>query len=251
MGRTITPEIIRLAKVDSTNRYAADLLRNGDVEEGTVIVADKQYAGKGLDKNQWESEPGMNLTLSLVLHPDFLRPEAQFMLTKTISLGVLDFLQELMPGKKDISIKWPNDIYIGNGKVCGMLISNAIKSEVILWSIVGIGVNINQMKFISDAPNPVSVAKVTGRSYDLGQCLDMLLRSVLERYSQLSSSGNQRIDMDYLRFLYRLGTIGDYIYRGQKIRAASKGVDANGRLEMKTINGEDLVCDLKEVSFVL
>ena len=186
--------ILRIPETDSSNNYAANLLLTKRLTEGIVLVADSQIDGMGQASNKWESEPGKNLTFSIVLFPEFLEISRQFELSKAISLGVSDYLTELID---NVSIKWPNDIYIGNCKVAGILIENSVRLRTISTCIVGIGLNINQQLFLSDAPNPCSLFQITGKEYDLKESLSDLCLKIDSRYQQLRTGEFRKIDEDY------------------------------------------------------
>lgn len=204
----IGKNIIEIEETGSTNLYASDLLRSKEIPEGTVISAFRQSSGRGLGSNSWESEAGKNLTISIILYPSFLPIEKQFMLNKVVSLGVYDIITKLIENtnslvnKSIVKIKWPNDIYIGDKKVSGILIENAIIGNKFLHSIVGIGININQEIFLSDAPNPVSLKNITGKEYGLKECLELLCSYLDKRYFQLKNDNYKAIDKDYLSTLY-------------------------------------------------
>lgn len=238
--------IERVDELDSTNNYAAALLLTKRPPDGSVIVANSQVGGRGQATNKWESEPDCNLTFSITLYPDFIEITKQFEISKAISLGVVDFLKDFV---EDVAIKWPNDIYIGKGKVAGMLMEYSIRKNKISSCIVGIGLNVNQIKFISDAPNPVSISQVTGLTYDLEDCLSALLRKIDSRYHQLSELRLQEIDDDYEQLLYRRGGWFPYSSKGGDFEGKILGVDENGLLMIETRNQTVLKFDYKEVSF--
>jgi BirA family biotin operon repressor/biotin-[acetyl-CoA-carboxylase] ligase len=238
--------IERIDELDSTNNYAASLLLTKRPPEGTVIVANSQVGGRGQASNKWESEPDRNLTLSIVLFPDFMEITKQFEISKAISLGVVDLLKDLV---NDVSIKWPNDIYIGKKKVAGILMEYSIRKSKISSCIVGIGLNINQLKFISNAPNPVSLSQVTGVTYDLDDCLSVLLRKLDSRYHQLSELKLQEIDNDYEQILYQRGIWSSYSAKGSDFEGKILGVDEDGLLMIEARNQTVLKFDYKEVSF--
>ena len=132
--------VVLLEQVGSTNNYATSQVRENEVEEGTVFLAVNQTLGRGQQTNKWESENGKNLTLSIVLHPDFLEIKDQFLLSKVVCLGIASFLSKYVGA---VSIKWPNDIYVENRKICGILIENAIMNGRFSSSVVGIGLNVS------------------------------------------------------------------------------------------------------------
>jgi BirA family biotin operon repressor/biotin-[acetyl-CoA-carboxylase] ligase len=241
--------IIRLESVDSTNRFAMKELEEHLLPEGCLIVTSDQYAGRGMGQNQWESEPGKNLTFSVVLYPDFLKLDKQFMLNKMVSLALYDFVSKLL-GKKQVRIKWPNDLYIGDSKVAGILINNILRGTTFISSVVGIGINMNQELFISDAPNPVSLKNITGRDYDLDRCLTDLCQKLDQRYNTLKKGQFVELDEDYHAHLYRLGRFYPYLIRNHKIDACIEGVDEYGHLLLKTINGTEWLAHQTEIVFL-
>jgi len=243
-------KIIRLDSVTSTNVYLINLLKKGFLQEGTLVISDNQYAGKGLDKNVWESENGKNLTFSVILHPDFLPAEKQFMLTKAISLAVCRFIKMYIVDEH-VKIKWPNDIYIENQKVAGILINNSIQGSQMIYSVVGIGININQTAFLSDAPNPVSLAIKNNKIYDLEDCLNQLCRCLDTFYYSLQTKKWKIIDREYLTGLYQYQLPKTYYYKEKEIQATITGVSAFGKLQLTIISGEKIECDLKEIGFIV
>jgi len=247
--KTGIPAIV-LHSVSSTNAYAADLIAKGQASDGLVIRAIEQTAGKGQDDRGWESEPGKNLTISIVFKPAGLMPVKQFMLNKIASLAVYEFLTAKL-NDAEIFIKWPNDVYIGNKKAAGILINNTIAGNEICWSVTGIGININQTRFLSNAPNPVSLKQFTGITYNLDNCLvelcacyDFWIRNLLNRNYNL-------IDHKYLQVLYRLNVQTGFIYQGQCINAMIAGVGEFGHLILKLPDGSELICDLKEIQMII
>ncbi len=247
---TLGSHIIELKSTASTNKYAVKMLEDERPEEGTVIITDEQTAGTGTDANLWESEPGKNLTFSLIIYPDSLHPEKQFYLNKVFSLGLYDSLKEILP-KAGISVKWPNDIYIEDKKVAGILIRNSIRDNTFIYSVIGIGVNVNQKIFRSDAPNPVSLKPYTGHDLDLKMVLQHVCKRCNERLLSLYDKDFRKLDRDYLRAQYRFGEYAEYIFQGKKIMASIRGVSEFGKLILELSGGRFLECDLKEVEFVL
>jgi BirA family biotin operon repressor/biotin-[acetyl-CoA-carboxylase] ligase len=175
---THTPlNIIKLDEVNSTNTAMA--LMGDEAVHATVLRAVTQSAGRGQRGNSWESEPGKNLTFSICLRPQHIPARTQFELSMAVSLGVVHALDAFIDPKR-VKIKWPNDIYVDDLKIAGILIENSIDGTVIRRSIVGIGLNINQLTFVSDAPNPVSLAALTDRTYDLDAMLTHVCQHVVD-----------------------------------------------------------------------
>lgn len=245
----LIPPIIRLPETKSTNSYAIEIISKERPEEGCVIITDHQTAGKGTDANTWESESGKNLTFSIILYPK-LATDQQFILNKAISLGIYDFLISILPDYK-VSIKWPNDLYIENKKVCGILIQNSVMGNKFEYMVAGIGLNVNQTHFTSNAPNPVSLKMVTGVEYNLDEILQQLLTSVFNRYNPIKPGTARKIENDYQRALYRLGEWHEYLLKDTNVNAMITGTNAYGQLVLENENGENVVCDLKEVKFII
>ncbi len=243
------PAIIRLPATKSTNSYAIELLSKDHPEEGCVIITDHQTEGKGTDTNTWESEKEKNLTFSLILYPK-LAADQQFMLNKAISLGIYDFLVAEIPAHR-ISIKWPNDLYVEDEKICGILIQNSVIGNSLQYMVVGIGLNVNQTLFISNAPNPVSLKMITKQEYNLEEMLQKLLRSVSERYLAAKTITKGKIETDYQKSLYRILEWHDYLIKGINQRLRITGTTVYGQLVLENEAGETIVCDLKEVRFII
>ena len=238
--------IYRIAQTESTNNYAATQLLTNSLPDGAVIITDSQIDGRGQGLAKWESEPGENLTFSIVLYPNFMEVGNQFELSKVISLGVFDFLSAFTT---DVSIKWPNDIYIGNGKVAGILIENSIRVNKISSSIIGIGLNINQQFFRGDAPNPVSLGQITQETYDLDELLAQLCEKIDFRYRQLAENQILKIDTDYAAILYRRDLWAHYSDENGDFEGRILGVDQIGRLQIETRLGKINRYQFKEVTF--
>ena len=192
---------------DSTNSCAARLLQKGHLSEGTIIYTNYQSAGRGQKQNTWESEDGKNLLFSIVLYPELVKPEDQFIISMSVSLGVCDFLKSFIPACK---IKWPNDIYTVNDKIAGILIENSISENTLKSTIAGIGLNINQERFSHDILNPVSLKMLTGKEHDLDLCLKQIAFFLDSRYKQLLSGSRDEIRNEYIAYLYRLGEWHNY-----------------------------------------
>lgn len=237
--------------LESTNKYC-ELLDMNEVKEFTVICAREQTAGIGQRGNCWHAEAGSNLTFSMVLKPEFLPVENQYMLTKAVSLGLVEGIEPYLPNTT-VRIKWPNDIYVGNKKICGILISNKVKGANLSVSIVGIGLNVNQTVFPDWVPNPVSIKQVSGRDESLEVVLKRVVDAVELRYIQLRDgwfSGVGEMDKEYLSRLLFLGREMPYKYHEKEIMATIVGVNRFGHLELVTDSGDTITCQLKELKFL-
>jgi BirA family transcriptional regulator, biotin operon repressor / biotin---[acetyl-CoA-carboxylase] ligase len=244
----IGSDLLFFENLPSTNSYAAVLLKRESPKEGTIVYTNFQTAGKGYSGNSWESEDGKNLLISIILYPDFINPSEQFSISMAISLGICDFLMRYIPG---CSVKWPNDIYIYNDKIAGILIESAIIADKLEYSIAGIGLNINQEKFISPAPNPVSLKQISGKTFDLHISLAQLAEDLDCRYKQLIAGNNVQIRKEYELMLYRLNNWSDFrdingIFTGRIL-----GIGDYGSLKIETVDSMIREYSFKEVEFIL
>ena len=247
MDQIIGNLIVRLEVTDSTNNYANQQIRENGLSEGTVFLAHEQTAGRGQQKNRWESEPGENLLFSIVLCPDFLEIRHQFMLSKVITLGIYRALNKYVDSLK---IKWPNDIYAGNQKLGGILIENSIMSGLLKSAVVGIGLNVNQTIFYSDAPNPVSLQLLTNQHYDCEIILSEILSGINWYYSILRDGKDEEIDQEFISVLYRLNEKHFYKTEDEIFEGEIIGVNEIGQLLIRRNNGEVLEFHFKEVEFL-
>jgi BirA family biotin operon repressor/biotin-[acetyl-CoA-carboxylase] ligase len=230
-------KIIRLSEVDSTNTYAREILKKfSTVVEGTTIVAGYQTSGSGQDGKIWESHKGKNILMSIILQPDFLKPDQIFYLNISIALAVYDFVKSF--DISSVSIKWPNDIYAGDRKIGGLLIQNEIEYNRLKNSIAGIGVNVNQELFGADIPNPVSLKNLLNRETDVNACLADLLDCIENRYDQLKKKKFDELYSNYHNALYLLGREALFLdIRGEEFRGIIDGVRTDGRIRMITPQG--------------
>ncbi|MGD9992018.1 MAG: biotin--[acetyl-CoA-carboxylase] ligase [Salinivirgaceae bacterium] len=240
--------IIQVKQVESTNDQLKKFIIEDDIPEGFVVVTDNQTGGKGQGTNTWESEPGKNLTLSLLLRPEFLEAEKMFLISKVVSLGIIDYLNTI---RKCFSIKWPNDIYYRNKKVGGILIENQIQGNTIKYSVIGIGINVNQEKFLSDAPNPISLKTIFGKEIALHECLESVLQQIGIWYDLLADGFTDDINQRYFDHLFRNQDYHDFSANGEVFHACIKSVEADGQLVLKTPQGEIRRFYFKELEFVL
>ena len=169
--------------LNTTDSTSLELRRRMSAEElphGYCISADFQTAGHGQATNRWESEDGKNLLFSLLLRPIIIPAAEQFVITELVTLAIINVLQDYI--RQRITIKWPNDIYVGDKKLCGILIENALCGSTIDTCIVGIGININQELFVSDAPNPVSLKQLNGRDNDREEIFGEIYKNIIRYY---------------------------------------------------------------------
>lgn len=234
--------LLYVPECHSTNAEALTLLQNSQhVAEGTVIITDNQTAGRGQRGNTWESEPGKNLTFSIILKPVFLHPKDQFKLNMAVSLGLYDYLTAQV---KDVKIKWPNDMMIGSQKACGMLIENQLSGSHIQSTIVGIGLNVNQERF--SLPTPTSMATKKGQPFVLNDVLAELLQWIEGRYLQLRA--NIDLKEEYVAALYAVGEKRSFKSGGEVFEGIISGINSAGLLEIQIAESKRYF-DLKQVQF--
>lgn len=247
MEQIIGKHIIRLHITESTNNYANSQLRENDVAQGTVFLAYEQSAGRGQRANFWESEPGQNLTFSIVVYPHFLDIRRQFMLSKAVTLGIYRALTKYVD---NLHVKWPNDIYAGNQKLGGILIENSIMYSSIKNAVIGIGINVNQTHFLSTAPNPVSLKTLTNQEYDCELVLSEILSQIDFYYSMLQKGEQEFIDLEFISVLYRLHEKHWFKADHETFEGQITGVNDIGQLLIQKENGQILDFHFKEVEFL-
>jgi len=237
--------------VASTNTIAIEGLSTGQLGEGDIIWADEQWQGKGNGSNSWESEAGKNLTFSLVVSPHFLPPDEQFILTQMVSLVLLDTLKVLLP-KQKCSIKWPNDIYVNNKKIAGVLIQNIIKGSLFDSSVIGVGFNVNQEIFHSDAPNPVSLIHFTNQVTDLFPLLEKIADKISDYYEMIKSNTlSASIKEKYNHALFQKNVWASYEDEHGIFEGCITGVDIFGRLQIQDRSKKIRLFAFKDVRFII
>lgn len=248
-GLFIGQNLLTLKEVDSTNTFLKNLLSNSKpLPEGTVIMADDQFAGRGQQQNKWFTEAGKNLTFSILLTPFFLNLKQQFSLTQAISLGVAKSLQYV--AGNGVKIKWPNDIYYQNKKLGGILIENMVQGQKVNNSVIGIGLNINQQQFPAYLPQATSLRQILQTDYDLKALLSDICSHIEAYYLQLKAGKTSEIDQDYLSCLYGLNEPGQFASNGAVFEGTITGVTALGLLKIKADDTEHQY-NLKEVQFII
>lgn len=241
---------IILDEIASTNTFAAQ--NSSELESGTTIIARSQTAGRGQRGNSWEAEPGKNLTFCIFLRPENFPARQQFFISEAFALAIVDALEKCGVTAK---IKWPNDIYVGDRKICGILIEHAVLGMNLLHTIAGAGININQREFRSDAPNPVSLYQLLGRESDLNSILEDVEQRFEHRLGLLHDEKSAHAQhQEFLSTLWR-GNGEFHPYRDvatQRIfRARIVDVQPLGHLHLEEENGEPHLYAFKEVEFIL
>jgi len=245
---TIGNTIIELEEVDSTNLYAERLLKNGTIEEGTIIIAKNQTAGRGQGENKWQSETGQNLTLTVILHPTFLLASQQFLINKVISLGVYDFLCDYV---QEVCIKWPNDILISSKKVGGILIQHVVNNEMLETTIAGVGINVNQTHFDPHLSDAVSLVQVLGQELVLKDTLHQLTSSLEAKYAFLRQKEFDLLEYEYCNALLGYNEKRRYNIGKEMVDGIIRGVDEFGRLLVEISGKPVKAFNHKEIEYLL
>lgn len=248
-GLFLGNRLIRLNEVESTNDYLKTVVSETKNQlEGLVVIADAQTKGRGQQGTKWLSEPGKNLCFSIYLKPKFDLGK-QFLISQLTSLALVELIQSL--GIEDVSIKWPNDIYIRKEKVAGMLIENSIKNFKISQTIIGVGLNVNQVKFDLSLKNPTSLTLELNRQVlNINDVLTQFL-GLVEKYYLKVRVSNKSADFDsnYEALLFQRDQECDYIAKDEQVKGVIRGVDSDGKLQLE-VDGKIASYDLKEVEFL-
>jgi BirA family biotin operon repressor/biotin-[acetyl-CoA-carboxylase] ligase len=238
-----------LEEVDSTNN---ELLRHvGDYANLSVVAAVTQTAGRGQRGNRWVSAPGDNLTFSFILKPEGLPAREVMAVTCLATLAVRDALRE--EGVPAV-IKWPNDIYVGVRKICGMLVENGLDGPDIAWSVVGIGINLNQTEFPGGVQNPTSLKRLTGMDYDPAAFLEKLCHGIEALLPALNDrEGRDGLRASYERDLFRKDSPAPYrdLTTGQEFTGLIRGITPEGLLRIEKAEGPEKTFGFKEISYIL
>lgn len=223
-------------------------------ESFDAIMADYQSRGRGQVGNGWESEDGQNLLISVLAKPQCIDVSRQFIVSMAVSLATTDTIAPHLSQnlRSRLKIKWPNDIYVGDGKMVGILVENRLSGRTIADTIIGIGMNVNQEKFTSDAPNPVSIKQLTGQSNDIASLADELVLNLRLRLGQVDNQDDATIMREYWNKLYRAdGQPHMFADHGGNFMATMTSVAPDGRLTLTTTQGERRDYLFKEVEHVI
>jgi BirA family transcriptional regulator, biotin operon repressor / biotin---[acetyl-CoA-carboxylase] ligase len=242
-------EVIRLGTVVSTNLIASELVLEKQPPEGTSVLAQFQTQGRGQSGTRWESEEGKNLLVSMILYPKFMLPKDLFRLNKIIALGIYDFVKSVL--KKNVFIKWPNDILAGDKKIAGILIENSVTFSEVNYAIVGVGLNVNQRKFGDYSPAATSLKLMTKKSHELEKCFEALSNCIETRYLKLKEKQYSEIDEDYRNALYCFRKFTVYKRKQATFKARIIDVMEDGKLVLEHENGKFEAFRFKEIGLVI
>lgn len=240
---------IHLHSIDSTNNFLKSY--KTDKEDWiTLVTADYQTAGRGQRGNSWEAEEGKNLVFSLLIHPRGIKASRIFAVSEVAALSICEALSELL-GTEAFAVKWPNDIYHGDKKIAGILIETDLMGGRIENAVIGVGVNINQTRFVSDAPNPISLQQIQGRETNLQQAMESVTRHFAKLYEQLEREDFEGLHEHFKKRLYRCKGFFPYEDENGRFDAKIIDIEPTGHLILEDSEGERRRYAFKEVSFVI
>lgn len=244
---------IHLDCVSSTNTYLKEMMEKCPPEQRQelfppyfVVTASRQEQGRGRQQKTWESEPDKNLLFSVLLYPQ-IHPSDQFHVCRHISVAVAEFVRETF-SIENVYIKWPNDIYIHDKKLAGILIEHFLSQNIINYSVIGIGININQREFSSDLPNPTSIFLETGKIHSLEFCLE----KAMDKIKQVSTRQANMLEKQYMDYLYKHHVFSKYILpkiSQEPLLLKITGVDKMGLLQLEDENNRLYNCAFNEVIY--
>ena len=226
-----------------------DDARSSELGHLDVVWAEHQTAGRGQRGHTWHSTEGENITLSVVLTPTFLPIVEQFLLSEVVALALVSTMRDY---DIECRIKWTNDIYVGDNKLVGILIEHSLVGDKLCRTIVGIGINVNQRTFPSDIPNPTSMARERGITFDRREVVERLMHHIEAWYNHLQEGDKQGVEESYRHLMYHLDEEHTYAYpSGERFRATLRGVRPSGELRLEHEDGTIREYAFKEVEFVL
>lgn len=216
---------IHFQLLDSTNTEAKRIIDNGEAKHGTMISADFQTHGRGQFGRVWESSQAQNAMMSLILKPKALAVSEQFQLNIVTSLAVLDVIEEY---GLSAQVKWPNDIYVSDNKICGILIQNFLKGATIQHTIIGVGLNVNQLSWPQAVPNPTSLSKELSMPLDVNEVTDLVARSIMSRFDRIDA--RDELKKAYHDKMYRRGEVSRFMIGDEVVLGEIIGIDDSGQM---------------------
>ena len=239
---------IRLDSVDSTNNYAAKLLNQTKIPFGTVILAQFQHEGRGQRGSHWSGEVGENLTFSVLIDGSQLINTPFFLLSKCVAISIKNLIEQFTD--KNVSLKWPNDVYVDTKKIAGILIENKWKGSNLNASIVGVGINVNQIRF-SDELNATSLKLLSNQDHDLEGLLSQFCDSFNWFYHLLLDGQFQKINTDYQSALFFLNKKCQFLIENKLEDVFIREVDNDGLIKLEKLNGDIGMYSLNQARQVL
>ena len=248
---------LELGEVDSTNTFLRGYHPTQQTDI-TLVTAEYQTAGRGQGSNRWEAENGKNLLFSLLVRPTSLPVGQMFVLSEAIALSIREAVEGVageaatmpQPARAtELTVKWTNDVYVGDRKVAGILIENELKGSRLERCIIGCGINVNQQTFVSDAPNPVSLCQLLGREMERRFVLEAVMAAFTRRYDAILRGDYAAVHDEYLASLYRRAGIHSYRDADGLFQGEIAGVEQSGHLLIRDETGFLRRYAFKEVAF--
>lgn len=246
LNQNIGLSVIHISECQSTNTYVKE--QASQLESGSCVYTDSQLAGRGQLKNSWFTTPKFNITASLFLKPIKLHSSNQFVLSMITSLAIFQYVKE--KGIENVKIKWPNDILISKKKVAGILIENAIQENLITQSVIGFGININEVSFPPFERAASSLKLETGRDFIIREELDLVLSLINIYYEKWLIGGYKKLEEEYLSNVYGFDEWVEIEEKGNRTHVKISGIDEWGRLLTKKPDGLSGCYDIKEIKFL-
>lgn len=240
--------IIKVNATNSTNDFARNFFKENKSTEACCIVAENQTKGRGQRGAGWVSNPGENLTFSIIYPEIKLKIDLQFAISAAVSVAVVESLSSF--DVSDLQVKWPNDIMAGNFKIGGVLIENILKNNKIAASVIGIGLNVNQ-EFFKDLPKASSLKKITGKTYDLQKVLEKILDAIENKITEISRPSHNRILEEYEEKMFRRNKVSTFqLPDGKYFTGIIRGITTAGKLILEKENADFKTFDLKELKLM-
>ncbi len=240
--------IIKLSAIDSTNSYLKQLAKETNLKDETVVLTNRQLSGRGQMGNGWLSRKGQSLTFSMFKVFDGLQTERQFMISMAVSLAIVKALKSF--NLPQMAIKWPNDILSANRKIGGILIENVLEGSSIKYSIIGIGLNVNETNF-PNLPQASSMKLETGKIFQLEEVLDAILKNVFKNLKNLSTLDFSEMKQLYENNLFRKEMVSVFETPEElRFNGIIKGVSDIGELLVETENDPSKKFQLKEIKLI-
>lgn len=239
---------IHFDEIHSTNVYASELISKTSPSEGTCIITDFQTAGRGQIGRYWHSERGKNLLISYIYYPVKLKVDDQFLLNIISGLAVYDVVAHYT---NNVTIKWPNDIYVADKKIAGILVQNTLRADRIKSTIIGIGLNVNETEFPSELPNPTSLSLCTNESLKIDEIYSTLSKRLEFHYLKMKSGHYSELITNYHKLLYKMDIISSFLDKdGLYIQGYIRSVNREGNLVIETLKGETRSFAFRELKFI-
>ena len=244
--------LIFVPEVDSTINYLSDIVRDKELNhqklaELTAVFTDWQSAGRGQQGNVWASNPKENILISFYFSPSII-PQEQFFMNIFFSLSVRKMLEKYLP---EVKIKWPNDIYVEDKKIAGILLDHTLQNNRILHTIAGVGININQMQFPDTVANPTSLKLLTEQNFELLPLIEELHAITSYYYNMLKQGNYLQLLKEYYQNLYRINEYHSFIIHNEEKEAKILGINQFGQLQLEDRHRNFYQCGMKEINYRL